>query len=90
MSELFNVPEQPSPRLAWIKKHQIRTARNDFVIKYVAWLPNNDYEPLEGEELTDPRFPNNEKLCGYGDTIDDAIFHLAKRNNTKLWNEEQL
>jgi len=77
MSELFDIPETLSPRLAWLKKHGIFTNSeffddSDEEYRWGAWLEGcQDY-----------------LRTGHGDTEDDALVDLAKKQNLKLWNEQ--
>lgn len=80
MKELFDIPEQLSPRLAWMKEHDVHTYRSpcmeDGDEPWSAWIGdfkttvahNDDYET--------------------GETEDEALVKLCKRNNLKLWNEQ--
>ena len=36
-SDLFTLPETPSPRLAWMRRHGIETATD--LIEWIAWQP---------------------------------------------------
>lgn len=78
MSDLFPTTKTLSPRLAWIKKRDVRTLNTGGDIDgdnpWVAWI--GDAMPPEG-------------CYGEGDTEHDAITHLAKRQGWPLWNEEQ-
>lgn len=72
---LFDIPEQLSPRLAWMKKHDIRINKDD----------NRDDKRIWracGEDQDDDTFE------GYGSTEDEAIVDIAKKLHLKLWNEE--
>jgi hypothetical protein len=83
MDTLFPIPEQPSPRLVWLRKHGVRCIKTSAEDEpWCAWLPEND-SPECGAEM--PRVP---EWCGYGDTEDDAIADLARREGLRLWNEE--
>ena len=81
---LFDIPETPSPRLQWLRKHQIDIVDSGL-----------DHEPGEECELTGsvlyrywafPRDGGIEHEAG-GDTEDEAIANLARKLNLKLWNE---
>lgn len=74
---LFDMPEQLSPRLAWMREHGIRIATD----RRDAWGDNPDkvwpfhaFVPFRAE--------------AFGDTEDEAIVDLAKQLNLKLWNEQ--
>lgn len=75
MNELFDIPEQKSPRLLWLERHGIKTTRGehydefeDKFFEWVAFIPDVDSE--------------------FGDTEDDALGKLCKNNGIKTWNEE--
>lgn len=82
MNELFDIPEQLSPRLAWIQKHDVRTHFSTACPEspWSAWLPANQPNP-DG-------IPADPEACGYGMKQDDAIADLARKSNLRLWNEE--
>lgn len=83
-----------SPRLAWIKRHQIRRHRNpqytegDECAPWCAWLPSNDTQPGAYPEDKDMPggVPRDPEACGYGHTEDEALAELARIAG--LWNEE--
>lgn len=65
-----------SPRLAWIKKHAIRTYKNQLVDIAVdrQWIALSvDFGP---------------GIHAYGATEDEALAALATTHGIKLWNEE--
>jgi hypothetical protein len=73
-----------SPRLRWMKKHDVHTADfNDCQGPWAAWI--GDFE-----EAAD-RGESNPYAGGYarGKTEDEAILLLAKANGLRLWNEEE-
>ena len=74
--ELFEVPEQLSPRLKWMKRHGIYTDHCGQIAKHVSWKA----------------YVLNERggidLSSYGETEHEAIADLAIRLGIKLWNEE--
>ena len=62
-----------SPRLAWLKKHHIRTKRLTLSgLGKMQWQAH-----VAGTELT-----------AFGSTEDEAIAGIATARNLKLWNEE--
>lgn len=83
MSETpFNLPDSPSPRLAWLNKHGVQTEQSpkhmigdedEFGNRVFAWhaMIGDDAQTSVG-----------------GDTEQDAICNLAKIKGWKLWNEE--
>jgi hypothetical protein len=73
MTELFDIEESKSPRLAWIEKHQIVTLRGKPDC-WAAWLS--------------ARSTRVEQTIGYGESEDEAIADLAIKLGIRLWNEE--
>jgi len=73
MTELFDIEESKSPRLAWIEKHQIVTLRGK-PDSWAAWLS--------------ARSARAEQAIGYGESEDEAIADLAIKLGLRLWNEE--
>ena len=86
MSELFDIPESISPRLAWIKKHQIETEEfSDSAVKsgmvVNKWVCRTIQSTFPGS-IWAPK-----DIAG-GETEDAAIVAWAKAHGAKLWNEE--
>jgi len=73
MSELFNIPETLSPRLAWMKEHGM---------ELLPGYNHDDQEDIFGVFMSG-------KLIGEGLTEDDAITNAAKKLGLKLWNESE-
>ena len=88
---LFDIPETPSPRLKWMRNHQIEVIDSGL-----------DHEPGEECEITgnrlyrfwavkDDTVEGRESSVGHheagGDTEDEAIVNLACKLNLRLWNE---
>jgi hypothetical protein len=69
--ELFEMPMQLSPRLQWIKKHNICTQKFEAptIAPEFRWVATS-------KTITAP-----------GPSEDDAIVNLAKLMKIKLWNE---
>jgi hypothetical protein len=84
---LFDMPEVLSPRLEWMKKHDVRTHLQELMREegspWSAWLPAHDWD----SECSTCYACEFEEHVGFGMTKDDAIVNLAKKNNLKLWNE---
>ena len=86
-SDLFPDCRQDSPRLAWMKRHDVHTLFTDADAPYdgyelwSAWQGDGDCIAEHGQ---DP-------IYGYvtGATEEDAIVNLAKARGIPLWNEEQ-
>lgn len=76
IDELFTVPEVLSPRLAWLKKHDVRT------------LHTPGYK--DGEKPWSAWTTEWHKKGWYvtGSTEDESLANLAKALNIPLWNEE--
>lgn len=82
MSELFPIESvaSPSPRLAWFKKHGIKT-----------WSLTQDERVNDDEKWWAAQFTNGTRTrgsCKCGRTEDEAIFNVCKYLGIKLWNEE--
>lgn len=80
MSDLFNIPEYPSPRLVWMREHDVQVGRyvRDDGQGQPVW-----YAAIGDEESAS----DDESEIAYGDTEDEAIVNLAKVNGWRLWNE---
>ena len=85
--ELFTIPPQDSPRLAWLKKHEIQPKHN------------KEVEPGDEDEFGDRIYPFSVYgsfmrgevkywLAGFGDTEDEALVDFARGAGIRLWNEE--
>lgn len=95
MSDELFPPESvamDSPRLRWIKAHPFEV--NDHPEhegdietggRYAVWFPDNTLE--NWQETYKTPMPADYGLCGYGDTIDDALIELAQIYGIPLWNE---
>lgn len=88
MNGLFEIPPCESPRLRWLKKHDVHTHHNKNV-------QPGDEDELSGETIYPwvaykglPNFPMPN--AGYGNTEHEAIVDWAIKNNVRLWNEEAL
>ena len=77
MTELFHIPETPSPRLRWMQEHDVKTIPG-------AWDSFTERERWAAYAGSIDDMPE----LYYGDTADDAITEFAKANNIRLWNEE--
>ena len=76
MNELFKIPETLSPRLQWMRDHDVKTIPD-------AWDSFYERERWAAYTGTIADMPE----LYYGDTEDEAIVDLAKKNNLKLCNE---
>ena len=85
---LFAVPETLSPRLEWMRGHDVRThlqeSTGDDWLPWSAWFPDQDWD----SETPTCYDPEAEAAVGFGKTEMDAIVELAKRHGIKLWNED--
>jgi len=84
--ELFDITEQDSPRLAWIKKHAVQITVNKNI------RPGNDDEDEFGNEIrpVECRTVTRRSKIGFGDTEDEAIHDWALKNKVRMWGEENL
>ena len=86
-SDLFPDCKHDSPRLAWMKKHDVHTLStgiddpDEDIEPWSAWQGDGDCISEYGR---DPKY-------GFvtGATEEDAIVNLAKARGIPLWNEEQ-
>ncbi len=71
---LFDVPEQKSPRLLWLERHNIETRQtgtsSDELGDCMRWIAEN---PVG---------------IGYGETKNEAVTKLALKLGIKFWFEE--
>lgn len=72
MTSLFSLPESLSPRLKWIKRHQITLSPSDVADTASRWVASVAYQMSQGA----------------GVTQDEALTDLAKKLGVRLWNEE--
>ena len=85
-----------SPRLAWMKKmmargidvndHPEHEGDSELGGRYAVWFRDNT-APDWADFFKTP-MPLDYGLCGYGDTMDEAIIELAAIHRIPLWNEE--
>ncbi len=77
---LFDIPETPSPRILWMRKHGIE-------------IVDSGIDHDEGDEcdITGNQCYRYYATCGEqssgGHTKDDAVFALAIKLQLRLWNE---
>lgn len=85
MTDLFpDLPQQDSPRLAWMKRYGVKTTMTpEPVVGSVC--------DLTGEEVVEwyAYIQEGEQAQG-GHTEDEAIAAFAKAQGMRLWNEEAL
>jgi len=74
-NELFTVPVQLSPRLAWMEKHAVKVYQSDVADTAIPWVADS----LNAKTSATSVFA--------GATQDEAIVALALANGWKLWNE---
>ena len=77
MNELFDIPETKSPRLKWMEAHLIAVGENIFT-------PTHSDDFRHGYT----RRADCATGSGYGNTDDEALVDLAKRQGWRLWNEQ--
>lgn len=83
MNELFDLAPSLSPRLKWMREHDIQ----------VEFIPEEERRGHEAawevysywDDAADDEDPTAH--TGYGETEDEAIVDFARRNHLKLWNE---
>jgi hypothetical protein len=73
MTELFDIPETPSPRLRWMQRHHLTVES----ITGEGADNGNRYAARHGMTV-----------IGKGATEDEALTAAAKSLNIRLWNEE--
>ena len=80
MSDLFNIPECPSPRLQWLEVNGVKFRHHPEMgdKSWVAYLDDYDEAMSYGPGM-----------MAYGATQDDALVSLAKFNGWRLWNEKE-
>lgn len=91
--ELFPTPETLSPRLVWMRRHEIKTLhRDDLPEKAGQWEAYiGDYQTAVDKTINDTEarfYPDESPYLAWGETEEDAVLELAKNNQWKLWNEE--
>ena len=84
---LFDIPESPSPRLQWLRKHQIDIIDSGIELEpgeecYITGKRLYRYWAFQGGKQT-----KTEIAEAGGDTEDEAIVNLAKKLSIPLWNE---
>lgn len=88
---LFEMPEQLSPRLAWMERHQVVIHHNHHgtMIEEDPETGSDIYPVIaaSGAEFDEDGTLLN-GIYGRGITEDEALASLAKRLKVKLWNEE--
>lgn len=77
---LFEIPVCESPRLKWLKKHNVKTWRTESDETsnkpWLAWAQDEDGDvPHDGN-------------ASFGATEHDALVNLAMMLGWRLWNEE--
>ena len=75
--ELFEIPLSESPRLKWLRDHNVKTLLTEF-------LDDDENQHWSAWNQEDAPNPDN---TGIGETEHDAIVALALMNGWKLWNE---
>ena len=83
---LFNMPVCESPRLKWMREHNVST-------RFSKNIKVGEEDECSGESLFpwaafvgEPKFPR--PGVGFGNTEHEAIVELSIRKGWKLWNEE--
>jgi hypothetical protein len=93
MNELFptDAGAQDSPKLAWIKKHDVVTERSDALrAKEQPWCAV--FRETKGDDffsaMSSVLAHWGDDAIGYGETEEAAIVDLAAKHDIPLWNEE--
>ena len=89
MKTLFNLPVQLSPRLAWLKNHDVKTHEftNDPTdCRTLNHLGFGRWIAFIGKTV--PPHEDSNRTWVNGDTEDEALVNIAKLMGWKLWNEE--
>ena len=91
MNELFPVTDDPSPRLRWLRAHQVQTRHfpevtpgdeDEFGNEQYPWLAAvGELDGATGFHLA------TSNRVGVGQTEHEAIVDLALKRGWKLWNE---
>jgi hypothetical protein len=80
--ELFEVPESLSPRLKWMRNHEVRTRFAEHLqLPWCAWTDNDDDWDQPGGMLNDP------EACGLGTTEIEAVEDLARALGVVNWED---
>jgi hypothetical protein len=91
-AELFNpeVVTQDSPRLAWMKKHDVKTVFHSGVVIGDEDEFGNELFPWTASTShgIDPKRAGDAVWCRGAETEHGAIVELAIWQGWKLWNEE--
>ena len=89
--DLFPTAVQPSPRLQWLEAHSIGIAENPNFV-----TPGQECD-LTGKEVFKFAVKGWKdfngimrllKVCGEGNTEEDAVADWARKAGVRLWNEE--
>jgi hypothetical protein len=84
--QLFEVPEQLSPRRKWMLAHNVTTVYSaeleDIDDPWCAFVGGMDELSTHGLRMEE------DGRLKYGQTENEAICELAKQQGWKLWNEE--
>lgn len=91
MSELFQLPPSLSPRLSWIAAQGILTHHAPHCPE-APWMALQPFKEDTGKDIgtimaESCRTYDDADALGYGQTEDEAIVDLAKKQGLKLWNE---
>ena len=76
--QLFTVETTLSPRLQWIAKHKVKTSLNQSGCE-------DPWEAFFGADCAAEALLSDTRTVAWGETMDDALFELAKKNGWKMW-----
>lgn len=89
MTDLFDIPESPSPRLKWMRENKCITWNTNSHGEWYPWLACFDVGRWKHESTADFFFQetgcNGESNCGTGSTEDEAIIDLCLKSGVKHW-----
>lgn len=80
---LFDLPDSPSPRLEWMRRHGVMT-------EYISDDPTGEFNGWCAHYADDDPYKSPFPWLGwgYGENELEALTEFAIKNNLKLWNEE--
>jgi hypothetical protein len=91
MNEIFPVEKVLSPRLAWLKNHDVRTHEftstpgDDRTLNHLGF---GRWIAFVGKSV--PPHEDSQRIWSNGETEDEALVSLAKGMGWRLWNEESV
>lgn len=85
MSELFDIPETLSPKLAWMRDNNCITMRD--MSGWVADFRDPKFNSVSSHDYFMERlgYEGDPSSVGYGNTEDEAILDLCIKTKTPHW-----